>query len=527
MERASRILNAKAQAALNRRGFVQGLSAGALVAALVRSRKAHAFFPLGGSASGGGSGGSFVAQSGYSASGTVANGGVLTITGPGGFGTKPVAAAPLLVMLVNPSDGFNPSALGRTSALYSAPTRLTFASTGGPGNGPYAAGTATASGDAGTQVAWTGAFDIDQWGSGSPALNDFSSTYRMERQVYRNFGAYNQAYGYAISSISWSGGTATVTTTAPVNVNGGSGTPFQTTIAGASVSGYNGVQSATVTGTNTFTYALATNPGGTANAGTYTAPMNLKVFRWWARNPDSLGSPEGYPDFYFNTANYSPVVEYGSGSTSEPIPYTPNPQSFYTYNPAQSNTDAFGGGSVGSPNATTFENWFAESWLTTANASDPGATPPLPDPTSFQFDWYVEGLNSNSPAFTLPLYTYQYNEYYVKGTTSGVDTGRMMRYYFWHMIAEQTTGLPSLPLGSNINYGPTIVDDSLCCVHARNNATLSDFTMTEFQIPSAWADTSVTMTLRQGRFAAGARTPVIITDSTGTEHYAGDVIWPS
>ena len=73
----------------------------------------------------------------------------------------------------------------------------------------------------------------------------------------------------ALASLSWSGGTVLATAAAPLtgwNV----GDTFLTTIAGATPTGYNGLVLATVTGTTTFTYPLAVNPGAETVAGTFT-----------------------------------------------------------------------------------------------------------------------------------------------------------------------------------------------------------------------------------------------------------------
>lgn len=70
---------------------------------------------------------------------------------------------------------------------------------------------------------------------------------------------------YTIASASWSAGTATIT------VAGGpgdlpTGQNAQVSITGVTPSGYNGKFFATVTAFNTFTYPLASNPGGSGSA---------------------------------------------------------------------------------------------------------------------------------------------------------------------------------------------------------------------------------------------------------------------
>jgi hypothetical protein len=79
----------------------------------------------------------------------------------------------------------------------------------------------------------------------------------------------------AVTSVTWSGGTATVTTAAPHNVP--TTDTFLTTIAGAIPVNYNGTFSATSTGTSTFTYALASDGGTSPATGTITYTANTQV----------------------------------------------------------------------------------------------------------------------------------------------------------------------------------------------------------------------------------------------------------
>jgi hypothetical protein len=71
----------------------------------------------------------------------------------------------------------------------------------------------------------------------------------------------------AITSITWSGGTATVTTAAAHGLTVSDILPI--TIAGMAPTGYNGTYNCTITGSNTFTYALGVNPGSMVTAGTW------------------------------------------------------------------------------------------------------------------------------------------------------------------------------------------------------------------------------------------------------------------
>jgi hypothetical protein len=69
-----------------------------------------------------------------------------------------------------------------------------------------------------------------------------------------------------ITSLAWSAGTVTVTTSSPHGWTNGSVIPI--VIAGAVPLGYNGSFSGTVTGVNTVTYPLASNPGTETSPGT-------------------------------------------------------------------------------------------------------------------------------------------------------------------------------------------------------------------------------------------------------------------
>lgn len=79
----------------------------------------------------------------------------------------------------------------------------------------------------------------------------------------------------AISTIVWSGGTVTVTTTAPHGMTVSD--VVNLTIAGVTPTGYNGTdQICTITGASTFTYALVSNPGVASVPGTW-APIGVSV----------------------------------------------------------------------------------------------------------------------------------------------------------------------------------------------------------------------------------------------------------
>lgn len=79
----------------------------------------------------------------------------------------------------------------------------------------------------------------------------------------------------AITSLVWSGGVVTATTTAGHGFANGSMPPL--TISGANLTGFNGSFTCTVTGTSTFTYPLAVNPGGTGTGSSWNV-QQLSAF---------------------------------------------------------------------------------------------------------------------------------------------------------------------------------------------------------------------------------------------------------
>lgn len=79
----------------------------------------------------------------------------------------------------------------------------------------------------------------------------------------------------ALTSLAWSGGLVTATATSDLTLS--TGQTFLTTISGATPAAYNGTYLATVTGADTFTYALANDPGVESVAGTYTVPGSAFV----------------------------------------------------------------------------------------------------------------------------------------------------------------------------------------------------------------------------------------------------------
>lgn len=124
----------------------------------------------------------------------------------------------------------------------------------------------------------------------------------------------------AITSLAWSGGVVTATTTAPHGLVTGT----NVTIAGAAPAGYNGTFPVTVTGASTFTYALAANPGAETAPGTWV--------------PEQVASLTQRATTFFGQGSTQAVwvLELGYGPASTCVSFlstwiTANPGIFYSY----------------------------------------------------------------------------------------------------------------------------------------------------------------------------------------------------
>ena len=128
----------------------------------------------------------------------------------------------------------------------------------------------------------------------------------------------------AISSLTWSASPniVTATTTAPHGFTNGD--TVNLTIAGAVPAGYNGSFICTVTGTSTFTYPLASNPGLETTPGTYVpGEVNSLVER--ATTFFAQGSAQSVY-----------VLELGPGNANDGVTFltawiAANPNVFYSY----------------------------------------------------------------------------------------------------------------------------------------------------------------------------------------------------
>jgi hypothetical protein len=126
----------------------------------------------------------------------------------------------------------------------------------------------------------------------------------------------------AISSITWTGSVATVTTAAPHGLPDAD--VIDITISGVTPSGYNGTFECTVTGASTFTYPLASNPGMETVPGVWTvadvAELVAQVTTFFAQ-----GSQQGV--YVLELGEGSPAVGVAALATY----ITNNPGFFYAY----------------------------------------------------------------------------------------------------------------------------------------------------------------------------------------------------
>lgn len=126
----------------------------------------------------------------------------------------------------------------------------------------------------------------------------------------------------ALTSLVFATGTVTVTTTDPLPTTLQTGDTFPTTIAGVTITGYNGQFLGTVTGSDTFTYPLAVDPGSSGSDGTATISDQLL----------SMGTT-----FFDQGSQLSAyVLELGAGVPATGVSalqafITANPGVFYSY----------------------------------------------------------------------------------------------------------------------------------------------------------------------------------------------------
>lgn len=126
----------------------------------------------------------------------------------------------------------------------------------------------------------------------------------------------------ALTSLAWAGGVVTATATEALEQS--TGQTFTVIIAGATPAGYNGTFKATVTGAETFTYALASNPGSETVPGTYNYGFLVDAATTFFAQGGSVG-------LYVLELGPEATAEAGITALQTWITANSQPQVFYAY----------------------------------------------------------------------------------------------------------------------------------------------------------------------------------------------------
>ncbi len=218
----------------------------------------------------------------------------------------------------------------------------------------------------------------------------------------------------ALTSISWLSGVVTATSATALSLT--TGQTFTTTISGAVPTGYNGTFVATVTGTDTFTYPLATNPGTETAPGTYL-PNNAAFVIDAATTFFAQGTQLGVYvlELGAQTSAAASVTALQTWITSNS-----SPQVFYSYllpkawdaNSAASLNTLTNG--YASPEGQTYFFVTTTSANVTTYANNKAAITLVPSPTATSteeqsaFPFYQWTFNNPGPGNILAPMTYRY-----------------------------------------------------------------------------------------------------------------------
>jgi len=104
----------------------------------------------------------------------------------------------------------------------------------------------------------------------------------------------------------------------------------------------------------------------------------------------------------------------------------------------------------------------------------------------------------------------------IYGRCAGADA-------LWGIVNWQCyqTEAGRVPAGAYLYYDDFYLDNTWARVMIGNNSTFSSSTHREIQIPSAWSDTSITITLNQGSFANCETIYLFVVDADGNVNTAG------
>jgi hypothetical protein len=134
------------------------------------------------------------------------------------------------------------------------------------------------------------------------ALTSFAAVQQFLNQFVQNHniniagaphGAFWVGTAASISTMTWSSGTVTVTTSSAHGYP--TGDVLELVIAGVTPSGYNGTFRCTITGATTFTYALTSTPGTVTVEGTYQPTLGTTYNNFINGNVPNVQDPNGNP----------------------------------------------------------------------------------------------------------------------------------------------------------------------------------------------------------------------------------------
>ena len=460
----------------------------------------------------GGTGIEFIPAGSQTFSGTIADGQAVTLTGTG-FGTKPYAANPLLWAPMDTQ--LAPSALGRV-ATWSAPSGgLTFASTGGP----TGLGCATGSGSPGPGgvnngvSSWTLGFDIDSWSGWSSqyAINNYGQTLYVYRQIDRFLLPYlSDSNNYNTKNFRcWARTAGIGSSQAPPD--------FYAPID----DGRFAVEDITVDW----------SPGPDYNADPLALAAYENVTGWFSEEIQVISnSAAGNTDANYNWTAIAPGLTFGISNITKASSAVVTSNSVQSFNPFEqlgNNEQQLTFGGVGG--MTQINGMIGR--VTAAGGSIGAWTATVGINTS-SFSTYTSGGTVGYVAWNFPNDSYQINSWkFLNSSNSGLTNavngeGNILRVYPCHYIVDGSpgSGRPSAPLGSYPQYAMTYVDDSWCRVVIQDTPTYIAATVREIQIPSAWSNTSISFTVRQGMFASLSGKYLFVVNAAGTPTLQGSFL---
>lgn len=227
---------------------------------------------------------------------------------------------------------------------------------------------------------------------------------------------------------------------------------------------------------------------------------NVKNFRMWGR---TAANSIQRPNVYFSIANGGKMglegLQFSQAGGTPYIDYV---------------LDTDHPGALAAADGIT-NTWYQEEFLLKTNsaANNPGSTPDA------DFRWAVNGGNY----LVGPWPESTWGTWYMSWrNASGDDNDGRIRIMFpLHYEVEGSDGWIPLTAGHQYSSDDVYVDDSWCRVPAGDSATYNSCTSREPQIPSAWSDSSVTVTLNKGAFSSLSGKHLFVVTNNDTKYYIG------